>query len=88
MKLLADLGKSLPKVSKKRSIPAPSAQSVDLRRTVLAIDNEPADIVDLGDLTSLIDYLFISFTELDCFEEANIDGDEAGSVDLGYLTAA
>jgi DNA-binding response OmpR family regulator len=46
MKLLADLGKNLPKASKKRSIPAPSAQSVDLRRTVLAIDDE-SDVLEM-----------------------------------------
>ena len=51
------------------------------------VDNDPADQVDLGDLTKLIDYLFISFTGPDCIEEANIDGDPAGLVDLGDLTA-
>jgi len=51
------------------------------------VDNDPSDLVDLGDLTSLIDYLFISFTEPDCIEEANVDGDLSGLVDLGDLTA-
>jgi len=51
------------------------------------VDNDPTDGVDLGDLTKLIDYLFISFTEPDCIEEANIDGDPSGTVDLGDLTA-
>ena len=51
------------------------------------IDNDPGDIIDLGDLTALIDYLFISFTVPQCFEEANVDGDSEGLVDLGDLTA-
>ena len=51
------------------------------------VDGDPADIVDLGDLTALIDYLFISFTPPVCIEEANIDGDLEGIIDLGDLTA-
>ena len=43
--------------------------------------------VDLGDLTALIDYLFITFTVPECFKEANVDGDPDGLVDLGDLTA-
>ena len=51
------------------------------------VDSDPSDEVDLGDLTALIDYLFISFTEPVCIEEANVDGDAEGNVDLGDLTA-
>jgi hypothetical protein len=51
------------------------------------VDNDPGDVVDLGDLTALIDYLFISMTEPDCMQEANCDGDVEGTVDLGDLTA-
>jgi len=50
------------------------------------VDGDPEDMVDLGDLTKLIDYLFISFTEPTCLEEANADGDPEGLVDLGDLT--
>jgi len=50
------------------------------------VDGDPEDLVDLGDLTKLIDYLFISFTEPDCITEANTDGDPLGTVDLGDLT--
>jgi PKD repeat protein len=50
------------------------------------IDNDPFDLVDLADLTRLIDFLFISFTPLACTEEANIDGDPEDLVDLGDLT--
>ena len=42
------------------------------------------DWVDLGDLTALIDYLFISFTEPFPLEAANLDC--GGFVDLGDLT--
>ena len=51
------------------------------------VDGDPADMVDLGDLTTLIDYLFISFTPPECMEEANVDGDIGGAVDLSDLTA-
>ena len=51
------------------------------------VDYDPEDIVDLGDLTALIDFLFISFTEPPCTSEANIDGDPEGIIDLGDLTA-
>ncbi|HUV31737.1 MAG TPA: C10 family peptidase [Acidobacteriota bacterium] len=51
------------------------------------IDCDPEEIVDIGDLTELIRYLFIPPTPtLCCEEEANIDGDPAGLVDIGDLT--
>ncbi len=49
------------------------------------VDDDAGDIVDIGDLTALIDYLFISYTEPACLDEANCDG--AGTVDIGDLTA-
>ena len=51
------------------------------------VDCDPDDIVDIGDLTSLIDYLFISQASLCCPNAANADGDEAKVVDIGDLTA-
>jgi hypothetical protein len=51
------------------------------------VDDDPSDMIDIGDLTALIDYLFISFTEPVCMGEANIDGDPTGIIDLGDLTA-
>ena len=51
------------------------------------VDGDPTDMIDLGDLTSLIDFLFISFTPPECMAEANVDGDPSGLVDLGDLTA-
>jgi len=50
------------------------------------VDYDPEDMVDLGDLTALIDYLFISFAEPPCLAEANVDGDPEGTIDLGDLT--
>jgi plastocyanin len=52
------------------------------------VDADPADQVDIGDLTTLIAYLYIPPNpEPLCFEEANIDGDINGQVDIGDLTA-
>jgi hypothetical protein len=50
------------------------------------VDADPEDMVDLGDLTALIDHLFVGFTVPDCLGEANVDGDPGGLVDLGDLT--
>jgi hypothetical protein len=49
-------------------------------------DCDPDDIVDIGDLTRLIDYLYISNDPLCCYEEGNADGDPGGVVDIGDLT--
>jgi len=50
------------------------------------VDCDPSDMTDLGDLTRMIDYLFISFSPLCCASEANIDGDAEELVDLVDLT--
>ncbi|UCC43675.1 MAG: exo-alpha-sialidase [Candidatus Zixiibacteriota bacterium] len=50
------------------------------------VDNDPEDICDIGDLTKLIDFLFISYTPPVCMEEANCDGSSDGVVDMGDLT--
>jgi hypothetical protein len=49
------------------------------------VDCDPSDVVDIGDLTVLIDHLFINFPTLCCTEEANCDG--ANGIDIGDLTA-
>ncbi|UCC43378.1 MAG: CRTAC1 family protein [Candidatus Zixiibacteriota bacterium] len=49
------------------------------------VDYDPDNLVDIGDLTRLIDYLFISYNEPVCLAEANTDGE--GTVDIGDLTA-
>jgi hypothetical protein len=51
------------------------------------VDGDSEELVDIGDLTALIDYLYISQTEPDCLDEANVDGDVEGLVDIGDLTA-
>ncbi|UCC45613.1 MAG: hypothetical protein JSU65_06760 [Candidatus Zixiibacteriota bacterium] len=49
------------------------------------IDDDPEHLCDIGDLTRLIDYLFISFKPIDCPAEANVDA--TPPVDIGDLTA-
>jgi len=56
------------------------------------IDDDPEQSVDVGDLTTLIDHLFISFPDLACVLEADIapaisGGAPDGTVDVGDLTA-
>ena len=54
------------------------------------IDNSPDELVSLGDLTAMIDHLFISLEPPICWEEANLDASQPegeGSVSLGDLTA-
>lgn len=48
-------------------------------------DGDPYGMIDLGDLTAFIDYLFISFTPPYCYEAADINYDCV--IDLGDLTA-
>jgi len=50
------------------------------------VDGDQSEIIDIGDLTALIDYLFISFEVPECMEEANCDGSIDGVVDIGDLT--
>jgi hypothetical protein len=52
------------------------------------VDFDPGNIVDIGDLTALISYLYIPPNPVpDCPQEANIDGDNEGLIDIGDLTA-
>ncbi len=53
--------------------------------TVGNVDCSEDDGVDIGDLTSLINNLFIDFAPLCCDGEANCDG--VGGIDIGDLTA-
>jgi len=50
------------------------------------LDGTSDGLVDLGDLTSLIDYLFITHTIPLFVEQANVDGSTDGVIDLGDLT--
>ncbi len=49
------------------------------------VDCDPSGGVDIGDLTALINNLYISFDPLCCEAEANCDG--IGGIDIGDLTA-
>jgi N-acetylneuraminic acid mutarotase len=52
------------------------------------VDNDGQSLVDIGDLTALISYLYIPPNPSpSCPSEANIDGDGEGLVDIGDLTA-
>ena len=51
------------------------------------VNDDPGEIVDIADLTALIDYLFVNFTPLPCLDEANTTGDPSGTVDIADLTA-
>ncbi|MBU0984728.1 MAG: hypothetical protein KKA42_12700 [candidate division Zixibacteria bacterium] len=48
------------------------------------VDNDAYDFVDIGDLTALIDYLFINFTDPACEPEAEVNAE--GIVDIGDLS--
>lgn len=50
------------------------------------VDMDPNDIIDIADMTVLIDHLFISLAPLECPEEANIDGDPNGVIELADLS--
>ena len=50
------------------------------------VDCDAGDNVSLGDLAVLIDKLFISFAELPCEAEADMDAQQDGSISLGDLT--
>jgi hypothetical protein len=51
------------------------------------LDCDPEELTDIGDLTRLIDYLYISAEPLCCEDEGNCDGDSEGLIDIGDLTA-
>lgn len=50
------------------------------------VDCDLLERVDIGDLTVLIDHLFINFPVLECPDEGNVDGDPEGIVDVADLT--
>jgi hypothetical protein len=51
------------------------------------VDCSDDEVIDIGDITAMIRYLFIDFEMLPCPMEANADGDPDGSIDVGDLTA-
>ncbi|UCC44165.1 MAG: hypothetical protein JSU65_13795 [Candidatus Zixiibacteriota bacterium] len=48
------------------------------------VNGDPMDIMDIADITALIDFLFISMKELPCPAEADLNEDE--TIDIGDLT--
>jgi hypothetical protein len=52
------------------------------------VDGDPAGLVDIGDLTALIAYLYVPPNPTPaCMESANVDDSPDGVVDIGDLTA-
>lgn len=50
------------------------------------VNGDASDIVDIADLTFLVDHLFLSNQPLPCIEEANCSGDPAAQIDIDDLT--
>jgi PKD repeat protein len=50
------------------------------------VNFDPADNVDISDLTKLVNHLFVTFETLECPEEANTNGDVGGNIDISDLT--
>ena len=51
------------------------------------VDCDAVGIVDIGDLTTLIDFMFVSYSPLCCPDAGNTNGSLDGVVDIGDLTA-
>jgi hypothetical protein len=52
------------------------------------VDGDVQELVDIGDLTAMITYLYVPpNVEPPCLEEGNVDGDPEGLIDVGDLTA-
>jgi hypothetical protein len=50
------------------------------------VNCDPADQVNLTDVTFLVDHLFTTFRPLGCPLEANVNGDSQGTINLNDLT--
>lgn len=50
-------------------------------------DCRPDNTVDIGDVTAVINYLFIEQEDLCCYSEADVDDDGTGIINMGDLTA-
>jgi|CXWL01.1.fsa_nt_gi hypothetical protein len=48
------------------------------------VDHDLAESVDIADLTTLVDHLFITFAPIDCPNEGNVDA--TGGIDIADLT--
>ncbi|MEE8577441.1 MAG: hypothetical protein V3T31_09315, partial [candidate division Zixibacteria bacterium] len=59
---------------------------VGLTGNAVPNDNDPGGAADISDLTALINHLFITFDNLDCWGEGNTDGDPNCAIDISDLT--
>lgn len=50
------------------------------------VSYDPGDVVDISDLTKLVNFLFVTFEPLDCESEANTSGDASCNIDISDLT--
>ena len=50
------------------------------------IDDDSGELVNLTDVTLLVNHLFVTFEPLMCRDEANVNGDPAGEINLTDLT--
>ncbi|HWR82557.1 MAG TPA: S8 family serine peptidase [Candidatus Deferrimicrobium sp.] len=50
------------------------------------VDGDPADIVNVADVTFLVSYMFLGGAAPICTEEANVDGDENQRINIADLT--
>ncbi|MEE8576539.1 MAG: FG-GAP-like repeat-containing protein [candidate division Zixibacteria bacterium] len=50
------------------------------------VSADPADVVDISDLTKLVNHLFVTYEILSCPAEANTNGDVSATVDISDLT--
>lgn len=49
------------------------------------VDADPVDMVDISDLSAMVDYLFFGGTISACGQEANVDASPAGEIDITDL---
>jgi hypothetical protein len=50
------------------------------------INGDAGDNVDISDLTTLVNYLFVTYQPLPCPSEANVNGDAGCNIDISDLT--
>lgn len=51
------------------------------------VDCSAGDIIDIADLTLLVDHLFLTNPPLCCAEEGNVDASPGGQIDIADLTS-
>jgi hypothetical protein len=48
------------------------------------VNNDPENVVDISDLTGLVNHLFVTFVDLECPDEGDVNGD--GDIDISDVT--